>query len=200
MTPKKFIKIRGVNNLSDARYCSGMMVNVIGFNLDANQKDGVNIDSFKAITKWIQGPKIAGEFDNMELELIRKYLSRIDLDIIETSNPSFLAPLIDTGKEVYLKINLDSLVNEKALFNKIKEGQTANKIVVYSPEKSKNEKHLINLLNYTKNQQIINGFNLDLSQIDFWPSIEIMATPEDKPGYKDYGEVMDVLEHINGEE
>ena len=200
MTPKKFIKIRGVNNLSDARYCSGMMVNVIGFNLDANQKNGVNIDSFKAITKWIQGPKIAGEFDNMEFELIRKYLSRIDLDIIETSNPSFLAPLIDTGKEVYLKINLDSLVNEKVLFNKIKEGQTANKIVVYSPEKSKNEKLLINLLNYTKNEQIINGFNLDLSQIDFWPSIEIMATPEDKPGYKDYGEVMDVLEHINGEE
>ena len=200
MTPKKFIKIRGVNNLSDARYCSGMMVNVIGFNLDANQKDGVNIDSFKAITKWIQGPKIAGEFDNMELELIRKYLSLIDLDIIETCNPSFLAPLIDTGKEVYLKINLDSLVNEKVLFNKIKEGQTANKIVVYSPEKSKNETLLINLLNYTKNEQIINGFNLDLSQIDFWPSIEIMATPEDKPGYKDYGEVMDVLEHINGEE
>ena len=200
MTPKKFIKIRGVNNLSDARYCSGMMVNVIGFNLDANQKDGVNIDSFKAITKWIQGPKIAGEFDNMELELIRKYLSLIDLDIIETCNPSFLAPLIDTGKEVYLKINLDSLVNEKALFNKIKEGQTANKIVVYSPEKSKNETLLINLLNYTKNEQIINGFNLDLSQIDFWPSIEIMATPEDKPGYKDYGEVMDVLEHINGED
>jgi len=200
MTPKKFIKIRGVNNLSDARYCSGMMVNVIGFNLDANQKDGVNIDSFKAITKWIQGPKIAGEFDNMELELIRKYLSLIDLDIIETCNPSFLAPLIDTGKEVYLKINLDSLVNEKVLFNKIKEGQTANKIVVYSPEKSKNEKLLINLLNYTKNEQIINGFNLDLSQIDFWPSIEIMATPEDKPGYKDYGEVMDVLEHINGED
>ena len=200
MTPKKFIKIRGVNNLSDARYCSGMMVNVIGFNLDANQKNGVNIDSFKAITKWIQGPKIAGEFDNMEFELIRKYLSRIDLDIIETSNPSFLAPLIDTGKEVYLKINLDSLVNEKVLFNKIKEGQTANKIVVYSPEKSKNEKLLINLLNYTKNEQIINGFNLDLSQIDFWPSIEIMATPEDKPGYKDYGEVMDVLEHINGED
>ena len=200
MTPKKFIKIRGVNNLSDARYCSGMMVNVIGFNLDANQKNGVNIDSFKAITKWIQGPKIAGEFDNMELELIRKYLSLIDLDIIETCNPSFLAPLIDTGKEVYLKINLDSLVNEKVLFNKIKEGQTANKIVVYSPEKSKNEKLLINLLNYTKNEQIINGFNLDLSQIDFWPSIEIMATPEDKPGYKDYGEVMDVLEHINGED
>ena len=200
MKSKKIIKIRGVNNLSDARYCSGMMVNVIGFNLDANQKDGVNIDSFKAITKWIQGPQIAGEFDNMELELIRKYLSLIDLDIIETSNPSFLAPLIDTGKEVYLKINLDSLVNEKILFNKIKEGQTANKIVVYSPEKSKNETLLINLLNYTKNEQIINGFNLDLSQIDFWPSIEIMATPEDKPGYKDYGEVMDILEYINGEE
>ena len=120
MTTKKFIKIRGVNNLSDARYCSGMMVNVIGFNLDTNQKDSVNIDSFKAITKWIQGPQIAGEFDYMELDLIRNYLTRIELDIIETSNPSFLAPLLDTGKEIYIKINLDTMPDEKAHYNKIK--------------------------------------------------------------------------------
>ena len=38
MKSKKFVKIRGVNNLSDARYCSGMMVDVIGFNLNSNHK------------------------------------------------------------------------------------------------------------------------------------------------------------------
>ena len=201
MKSTKFVKIRGVNNLSDARYCSGMMVNVIGFNLNTNQKDGVSINSFKAITKWIQGPKIAGEFDDMELDLIRNYLTRIELDVIETSNPSFLAPLLDTGKEIYLKINLDSMTDDKALFNKIKEGQIAHKIVICSSRKSIHKKPLKNLTNHLKkNEQIINGFNLDLNQINFWPAIEIIASPEDKTGFKDYGEIMDILEHINEEE
>ena len=201
MKSKKFIKIRGVNNLSDARYCSGMMVNVLGFDLNTNQKNGVSISSFKAITKWIQGPKIAGEFDYMELHLIRNYLTLIELDIIETSNPSFLAPLLDTGKEIYLKINLDSMADEKALFNKIKKGQIAHKIVICSSGKSKNKTSLKNLRNHIKkDERIVNGFNLDLKQIDFWPAIEIMASPEDKTGYKDYGEVMDILEYINEED
>tara|TARA_B100000963_G_scaffold193303_1_gene168246 strand:- start:14 stop:619 length:606 start_codon:yes stop_codon:yes gene_type:complete len=198
MKSKKFVKIRGVNNLSDARYCSGMMVNVIGFNLDTNRKDGISIESFKAITKWIQGPQIAGEFDDMELDLIHNYLTRIELDVIETSNPSFLAPLLDSGKEIYLKINLDSIADEKALFNKIKEGQIAHKIVICSSGKSYDKPPLKNLRNhFKKDEQIINGFNLDLNQIDFWPAIEIIASPEGKTGYKDYGEVMDILEHIN---
>ena len=129
-------------------------------------------DRFKAITKWIQGPQIAGEFDYMELDLIRNYLTRIELDIIETSNPSFLAPLSDTGKEIYLKINLDSIADEKALFDKIKEGQMAHKIVICSPGKSKNKTSLKNLKNHIKkDKQIINGFNLDLKQIEFWPAI-----------------------------
>ena len=200
MMSKKFVKIRGVNNLSDARYCSGMMVDVIGFNLDSNQKDGVNLEVFRAITQWVQGPQIAGEFDNMGLELIQNYLSLIDLDIIETSNPNLLNTLFDTGKKIYLKINLDTIDNEQALLDKIEKGQMANKIVICRSKKSNNETLLKSLLNYTENEQIINGFNLNLNQIDLWPAIEIKATAEGKPGYKDYGEVMDILEYIDDQE
>ena len=85
MKSKKFIKIRGVNNLSDARYCAGMMVDVIGFNLNLNDQNCVDVELLKAITQWIQGPEIAGEFDDMALEPIQTYLSQVDLDIIETS-------------------------------------------------------------------------------------------------------------------
>jgi|TARA_B110000046_G_scaffold169441_1_gene188581 phosphoribosylanthranilate isomerase len=200
MKSKKFVKIRGVNNLSDARYCSGMMVDVIGFNLNSNHKDGVNIEVLKAITQWIQGPEIAGEFDDMALDLIQTYLPLVDLDIIETSNVSLLAPLIDTGKKIYLKINLDTIYNERTLLTKIKEGQIAHKIVICQSEKIKNKTLIKPLLHYTQSEQIINGFNLDLDQLDSWPAIEIMATAEEKPGFKDYGEIMDILEYIEDQE
>ena len=196
MKSKKFVKIRGVNNLSDARYCSGMMVDVIGFNLNSNHKDGVSIEVLKAITQWIQGPQIAGEFEDMELELIQTYLPLVDLDIIETSNPDLLAPLSETGKKIYLKINLDTIDNEQTLLNKIKEGQMAHKIVVFRSQKSKNKTLIKQLLHYTQSEQIINGFNLDLDRLDSWPAIEIMATAEEKPVFKDYGEIMDILEYI----
>ena len=199
MKSKKFVKIRGVNNLSDARYCSGMMVDVIGFNLNSNHKDGVSIEALKAITQWIEGPQIAGEFEDMELELIQTYLPLVDLDIIETSNPDLLVPLSETEKKIYLKINLDSIDNEQTLLNKIKEGQMAHKVVVCGFQKSKNKTLIQMLLHYTQNEQIINGFNLDLDQIDSWPAIEIMATGEEQPGFKDYGELMDILEYIENQ-
>lgn len=196
MKSKKFVKIRGVNNLSDARYCSGMMVDVIGFSLNSNHKNSVSIEALKAITQWIQGPQIAGEFEDMELELIQTYLPLVDLEIIETSNPDLLVPLSKTGKKIYLKINLDTIENEQTLLNKIKEGQMAHKIVVCRSQKGKNKTLIKPLLHYTQSEQIINGFNLDLNQIDSWPAIEIMATGEEKPGFKDYGEIMDILEYI----
>ncbi len=199
MKSKKFVKIRGVNNLSDARYCSGMMVDVIGFNLNSNHKDGVSIEALKDITQWIKGPQIAGEFEDMELELIQTYLPLVDLDIIETSNPDLLVPLSETEKKIYLKINLDSIDNEQTLLNKIEEGQMAHKVVVCGFQKSKNKTLIQMLLHYTKNEQIINGFNLDLDQIDSWPAIEIMATGEEQPGFKDYGELMDILEYIENQ-
>lgn len=34
MALKTFVKISGVNNLSDARYCAGMGVNQLGFNIE----------------------------------------------------------------------------------------------------------------------------------------------------------------------
>ena len=47
---------------------------------------------------------------------------------------------------------------------------------------------------------MINGFNLELDQLHLWPAIEIMATTEEKPGFKDYGEIMDILEFIEDHE
>ena len=34
MSLKYFVHVSSINNLSDARYCSGMMVNSLGFDID----------------------------------------------------------------------------------------------------------------------------------------------------------------------
>ena len=131
-------------------------------------------------------------------EMIKIVKNHNVVDVNE--DPDLLNTLFHTGKKIYLKINLDTIDNEQALLDKIEKGQVANKIVICKSRKSNNETLLKSLLHYTENEQIINGFNLDLNQIDLWPAIEIKATAEGKPGYKDYGEVMDILEYIDDQE
>ncbi|MDC1331498.1 hypothetical protein N8287_01335, partial [bacterium] len=154
----------------------------------------------KAITQWIQGPEIAGEFDDMALEPIQTYLSQVDLDIIETSNSSLLAPLSETGKKIYFKINIEDINSEEELLNKIKEGQIADKIVICRSTINKAQIVIPSLAHSSHSEQMINGFNLELDQLHLWPAIEIMATTEEKPGFKDYGEIMDILEFIEDHE
>ena len=44
MSLKYFVHVSSISNLSDARYCSGMMVNSLGFNLDENSKNKLEIE------------------------------------------------------------------------------------------------------------------------------------------------------------
>ena len=53
MSLKYFVHVSSISNLSDARYCSGMMVNSLGFNLDENSKNKLEIESvsYRIFTK-----------------------------------------------------------------------------------------------------------------------------------------------------
>ncbi len=66
---KYFVYVSSVNNLSDARYCSGMFVDYIGFNFDQKSKNKISIDNFKEIKNWINGPKIVAEFADSSITL-----------------------------------------------------------------------------------------------------------------------------------
>ena len=39
MSLKYFVHVSSISNLSDARYCSGMMVDSLGYNLDENSNN-----------------------------------------------------------------------------------------------------------------------------------------------------------------
>ncbi len=63
MSLRTFVKIGSVNNLSDARYCAGMAVDLIGFNIDPETEGSVTPSFFREITEWIAGVGFVGEFE-----------------------------------------------------------------------------------------------------------------------------------------
>jgi phosphoribosylanthranilate isomerase len=71
MALKTFVKVSTVNNLSDARYCAGMYVNWLGFNLEESSPDYLSPEKFTEITEWLSGLEYVGEFENSHPDTIR---------------------------------------------------------------------------------------------------------------------------------
>ena len=63
MALKTTVKVSKVNNLSDARYCAGMGVNQLGFNIEPDHENYTDPKSFKELADWVSGVEFVGEIE-----------------------------------------------------------------------------------------------------------------------------------------
>jgi len=59
------VLVRGINNLSDARYCAGMGAQGLIFTLDAQLPDAVDAATARELAGWVAGVDIIGEFGHV---------------------------------------------------------------------------------------------------------------------------------------
>jgi phosphoribosylanthranilate isomerase len=77
MFQKPLIYVSRITNLSDARYCAGMGVDMLGFVIDPVHEDFVSAKSYQEMVGWIAGPKrvieITSSFPSDWTETIDQY-------------------------------------------------------------------------------------------------------------------------------
>lgn len=61
MPLKALVKVGSITNLSDARYCAGMGVDWLGFNVVEGHERYISPKQFQDIRGWISGPKIVAQ-------------------------------------------------------------------------------------------------------------------------------------------
>lgn len=61
MALKTTVKVSHVSNLSDARYCAGMGVEMLGFRVVPAEEHYIAPENFQDIRGWISGPRIIAE-------------------------------------------------------------------------------------------------------------------------------------------
>ena len=61
MALKTLVKVGNISNLSDARYCAGMGVDMLGFRVISGQEHYVSPELFKEIRGWFSGPSVVAE-------------------------------------------------------------------------------------------------------------------------------------------
>ncbi|TGE04706.1 phosphoribosylanthranilate isomerase [Hymenobacter fodinae] len=64
------VMVRGINNLSDARYCAGMGADSLTFRLDPAWPDHLSPDAVKELGGWVSGVQLIGEFDTLSVDEI----------------------------------------------------------------------------------------------------------------------------------
>jgi phosphoribosylanthranilate isomerase len=88
------VKVGRITNLSDARYCAGMGVHMLGFNVMENQPGFVSLDVYRGVRGWFTGPSVVAEVYGLnDAQTLHEALSNYLPDFIELS-PNEL-PFID---------------------------------------------------------------------------------------------------------
>lgn len=201
---KTFVKISNVSNLSDARYCAGMGVHVMGFNIDPKSEDKISVDQFEAITGWISGVEFAGELKDSLPEL--DYLRRFPLDYVQIEQPEHLDVISSYKIPVIMALNIDKLQpmeTEKII--KEHASQVAFYLIQASDDGHCEHLHT-SIYKLAQNYPLILGCGINKENINTviintsLKGIALKGSAELKPGFKDFDELADILETIEVED
>lgn len=91
MALKTLVKVGNISNLSDARYCAGMGVDFLGFQVVEGKQEPVSPKTYQEIRGWITGPQIVAEiYDLGSADLIAAIIENYQPDYFELSLSDFM--------------------------------------------------------------------------------------------------------------
>jgi len=197
MALKTKVKVGNITNLSDARYCAGMGVDMLGFAVSEQEGHGISETKFKEITNWVSGPEFVLEVreeaihylgDENSLTLLELPASQIEQLLVSKSKYRFLIG-IDVSDWTQYKANL------------LRNIGVINYLIV-SNSKSLNDvesKRIITEM--SKDFSVLLGFEIQLLLLNEylnWPiaGFSLNGSEELSPGIKDYDHLSFILERL----
>lgn len=204
MALKTFVKISEVNNLSDARYCAGMTVNLMGFSLVEGSPSYVSPANFMELTGWVSGVEFVGEFGDATEQVIKQSLPEYEIEYIQTDKPGLLPQLTDVPQKLILRFNVDVIQDAKKIARIMEQSSGVVTYFLFESVKGIHYKeHVLNqVLDWAQDYPIIIGFNvsdenvLQLVQENAIKGISLKGGEEIRPGFKDFDELADILETL----
>lgn len=203
---KTVVKISNVTNLSDARYCAGMGVEMLGFSIDESADTYVDLKKFNDIRSWIAGVQIVAETELTEASLLLEKIERYQPNAIQISNADLLPWLkSETARPLILKVEADQDADT------IEDIMVKNApYVTYFLLESGSDTPLAGdwqdfLNTLSARFSILLGFGITTENATFLlddvniSGIALRGGEEIRPGYKDFGDLMDVLEALEEE-
>ncbi|WP_164969635.1 hypothetical protein [Aquirufa rosea] len=197
MMLKTRVKVSSIDNLSDARYCAGMGVDWLGFALDQ-----MPLEKYKEIRNWLSGVEIVAELSGLSIDQIKEILVSYAPDWIEIDSSIPLPHLLEFNIPKMMRVNIDS-DNLPALFATAAPYVSYFVLVADSPESLQGMEDQIQT--WAAQYPVILGIELPEEDLDEWveqtsiQGIGLVAGQEDRPGFRDFSDLMSILEKLETE-
>ncbi|WP_266205736.1 phosphoribosylanthranilate isomerase [Pontibacter kalidii] len=196
--------VNGINNLSDARYCAGMGVDIIGFNLKLDDPERVQPQTLKEIMGWVAGVQTVGEFLRARPDVINEMAEEFKLDLIQLDVPYLIDEIEEINRPVIQKvfINKDTVQSELLEMMELYTPFVHSFIIFSDDFDTIDETNSRFLADLSAKFKVYIGFGIDKANINgvlktVKPTgIGLTGGHEIKPGLKDFDELADIFEEI----
>jgi phosphoribosylanthranilate isomerase len=184
MALKTFVKVGSISNLSDARYCAGMGVDLLGFRAIEGQESYISPKQFQEIRGWVTGPQIVAEvYGITNAEQLAAVLENYRPDYLELGKKEWQAlrelitlPFIlsiDSGETL-------ASIEAEPSFILVRERSDLAQLA--------NDHEILLTVESAENIERIDKQNIH--------GIALSGSSEIKPGLKDYNELSEILEML----
>ena len=199
------VKISNVTNLSDARYCAGMGVEMLGFSIDEDSPNYISPKKFEDICSWLAGVNLVAETAQTDPQSIIKALSHYPVHTVQVETSGLLNYLrSELNLPLILRISVDTYAaNEISSILSRYEGDVSHFLLESDDNAQLSEEWIQVLGNLANEYPILLGFGLENEYLvsaltERFPAIGIAlrGSEEIRPGYKDFGSMMDILEAL----
>lgn len=193
MALKTLVKVGKISNLSDARYCAGMNVDLLGFQVVAGNDHYVSPELFKELRGWFSGPAIVAEAYGIQRNedlpaIIQQYLP----DYIELSIPDLLK-LHSPSSTYILSTTFEEVTAQESALAPFR--NQISKIIIpastkteFITELTRSFKVLLSVDTELPTDLLLNNPNIK--------GIALQGGPEEKPGLKNYDSLSNILEQL----
>ncbi|MEN7547962.1 hypothetical protein AAG747_08580 [Rapidithrix thailandica] len=195
------VKVSGVSNLHNGRYCAGMGVEMMGIPVDPVHPQYVNPEDFQEIMGWLSGIQAVGEISSEETP----DLSGFQLDYIEISQEAQLASVASSDTPIIYKVPVEQFDNIQGLRTHLSlyHTQVAFFILDFGAQQNFDQAAIAQLCQQFR---IFLAYRFDLQNLN--PILDtvnpegivLQSSEEIKVGYNNFDELADLLESIELED
>ncbi|GAB3225679.1 phosphoribosylanthranilate isomerase [Algoriphagus aestuariicola] len=206
MALRTFVKLNSITNLTDARYGSGMYVDLLGFDLNSDSENFIRPELFAEITGWVSGVDFVGEFHHHDSTDIPSVLEAYpSITWIELDRIGELQKLVGLGYSLIYKVTLEEVRHmEQEVAKVLRESGII--LHVFSHASALDKEDLEAVAKLAQNCKVLLGAGVNKSNVlDLVGEtgiygITLSGGVEIKPGLKDMNELTDILETLETED
>jgi len=180
------VKVGNISNLSDARYCAGMGVEMLGFSVIEGQRHYVSPKLFQEIRGWVSGPAVVAEIYGIQSkEQLADIVENYQPDFFELDENEFNRFGSLLGKPCIISVdNADTASADSSVGYYIVD----EALIASLRDQSFTRPVLVRASTAHQALQILSMYPVS--------GLALSGTPEERPGYKDYDQLSSILEQL----